>query len=362
MNSDHISRRDFLRLSGLGLSSMVLPNLFPWKDVVQTNDFPSSERLGRVVVDLGEEINLRARPSTDARKTGILLGDDVVPWLREVVGYTPYRNQRWVETLGGFIWAPLLQPVANHPNGVLQTLPDASQGSGLWAEVTVPYVAASLANLRPIGPRVTYLVENNLPIRFYYGQVVWVDDIRVTEMGEAIYHIRELHGSYGDHFWAPVVGFRPISPKDINPITPEVEDKHIQIDLNRQTLSCYEEGREIFFCRISSGRFGTETPTGDHLRIFWKLFSVHMSGGTAGAGYDLTGIGWPTYFASGGIAIHGTFWHNNYGERTSAGCVNATPEAAKFVSLWSQPTVPYYPGEIDVGGTTLGTSVRVIED
>ena len=118
----------------------------------------------------------------------------------------------------------------------------------------------------------------------------------------------------------------------------------------------------MYFSRISSGRFEAETPTGENLRIFWKLISVHMSGGSAsGAGYDLAGIGWPTFIAAGGIAIHGTFWHNNFGERTSAGCVNVRTEDAKFVSRWTAPAVPYETGVVDVSGTSLGTTVRVIE-
>lgn len=354
-NSEKLSRREFLKLGGLGLSAAALQ---PWERLSLATDFPESERLGRVVDPV---VTLRSRPTTNAPEIGQLYEDSVVPWLREVVGYTPYRNQRWVETDGGYVWSPLLQPVENRTNATLDSLPDASQGPGMWMEVTVPYVNVSLSNAQPIGPRVSYLVEERLPIRLYYGQVMWADDIRSGEQGTE-YHVKELHGSYGDHFWGPAEAFRPISPEELAPISPQVEDKSILIDLNRQTLSCFEEGREVHFSRISSGRFGAETPVGDHLRIFWKLISVHMSGGTTGAGFDLTGVGWPTFIAANGIAIHGTFWHNNYGERTSAGCVNALPEDAKFVSLWSSPSVPYDPGVVDVGGTNLGTSVRVVED
>lgn len=331
--------------------------LRPWEKLPLLADFPNTERLGRVTDPVA---NVRSRPSEDAPIVAELLEDTVVPWLREVVGRTQYRNQRWVETPDGYIWAPLLQPVKNHPNAPMDSLSSSSQGPGMWVEVTVPYVNVSLANPQPIGPRVSYLVERGLPIRLYYGQVIWADDIRTTDQGVE-YHVRELHGSYGDNFWGPAEAFRPITPEEVEPISPEVEDKSILIDLNRQTLACFEEGREVHFCRISSGRYGADTPVGDNLRIFWKLISVHMSGGTTGAGYDLTGVGWPTFFATNGIAIHGTFWHNNYGERTSAGCVNALPEDAKYVSLWSRPSVPYDPGVVDVGGTSLGTSVRVIE-
>lgn len=362
--SQSFTRREFLKLGGLSLGAAASGLLGDFSPSAPLAQFPESERLGRVTEDFGRTVNLRARPNVDAPEVGTMAADEVFPWLREVVGYTPYRNQRWVETPNGYVWSPLVQSVRNDPNQPVDQLPGEGDARGMWVEVTVPYVDLILANPSPIGPRVSYLIENNLPYRLYYSQVIWVDDIRSTENGVE-YHVRELHGSYGDHFWATAEAFRPVMPEDLAPISPEVENKSILVDLNRQTLSCFEEGREVYFCRISSGRFGeeTETPTGDFLRVFWKLISVHMSAGSAaGAGYDLSGIGWPTFIATGGIAIHGTYWHNNFGERTSAGCVNARTEDAKFVSRWSTPNVPYYPGEVDAGGTTLGTDVRVIED
>lgn len=321
--------------------------------------FPHSERLGRVAEEMDKFINMRTQPSSEAPEAGQLPGDTIVEWLRETVGYTPYRNQRWVETPQGYIWAPLLQPVKNVPNTPLETLPDTGGGPGLWMQVTVPYVEAQLENVNPLGFRVTYLVENFMPIRFYYGQVLWADGIRTMDQGVE-YHIRELHGSRGDQFWAPAQAFKPIYPEDASPISPETENKQIVINLARQTLSCYEEGREVYFCRVSTGRFGedTETPSGDYLRVFMKFMSTHMEGGATGAGYDLSGIGWVTFIATGGIAIHSTYWHNNFGERTSAGCVNVTPEDAEFVFRWSAPQVPYYPGKLD---QIAGTSVRVVE-
>lgn len=356
MKPADFSRREFLKLSALGVSAAALR---PRVHLPLFQDFAQSEKLGRVVEEMDKPINMRVAPSSEAGLAGEVMGDTVVPWLREVVGYTPYRNQRWVETPEGYIWAPLLQPVKNISNTPIDTLPDYGNGPGMWMEVTVPYVEAQLANPPARGFRISYLVEQFMPIRFYYGQVLWVDDIRHGDQGVE-YHVRELHGSRGDEFWAPAVAFKPIYPEDALPISPEVEDKQIVINLARQTLSCYEEGREVYFCRVSTGRFGedSQTPVGDYLQIFMKFFSTHMEGGASGAGYDLSGIGWATFIATGGIAIHSTYWHNNFGERTSAGCVNATPEDARFVFRWSAPDVPYYPGKLD---QIAGTSVRVVE-
>ena len=87
-----------------------------------------------------------------------------------------------------------------------------------------------------------------------------------------------------------------------------------------------------------------------------------MSGGTSGAPYDLPGIGWVSMFATGGVAIHATVWHNDFGaDPKSHGCVNALPHDAKWIFLWSLPQTAYEPGMIDTsltGGTS--TTVQVI--
>jgi lipoprotein-anchoring transpeptidase ErfK/SrfK len=74
----------------------------------------------------------------------------------------------------------------------------------------------------------------------------------------------------------------------------------------------------------------------------------------------LPGIGWTTLFASGGIAIHSTFWHNNFGVPMSHGCVNSTPVDAKWIFRWVDPPVEYEPGDVTIA-MPGGTIVEVIE-
>jgi len=87
-----------------------------------------------------------------------------------------------------------------------------------------------------------------------------------------------------------------------------------------------------------------------------------MSGGTPGAGYDLPGIAWTSIFATGGVAIHSTFWHYNYGTPVSHGCVNCTPDDAKWIFRWNSPEVVYDPGMVDVTVTgQVSTDIQVVE-
>jgi lipoprotein-anchoring transpeptidase ErfK/SrfK len=65
------------------------------------------------------------------------------------------------------------------------------------------------------------------------------------------------------------------------------------------------------------------------------------AGDVASNGYDLPGVPWICYITESGIALHGTFWHNDFGKVRSHGCVNLTPQAARWVYRWAQPYAPH---------------------
>jgi lipoprotein-anchoring transpeptidase ErfK/SrfK len=166
-----------------------------------------------------------------------------------------------------------------------------------------------------------------------------------------------------DLLWVPAEAMRQITADEIAPINPNSENKHITVDVSRQTLSCYEGDTEVYYCRVSTGYKSDRwsTPIGKHM-ISRKYISLQMSGGTTGAPYDLPGIGWTSIFATGGVAIHATVWHNYFGEPRSHGCVNTMPTDAKWIFRWSQPNVSYDPGmnDVTVSGDN-GTTVDVVE-
>jgi lipoprotein-anchoring transpeptidase ErfK/SrfK len=193
-----------------------------------------------------------------------------------------------------------------------------------------------------------------------------VDLIETRYDGNLWYRINERYGNPGDLLWAPATAFRPISREELTPINPDEENKQIVVDVtpSRQTLSCFENGREVYFCRMSSGKvpYGTTLSSSDSLgfNIWRKLHSLQMSGGTNQHGWQIPGIGWVSLFIGNGIAIHSTFWHNNFGEPSSHGCINVAPEDAKWIFRWTSPVTPFEKGDITVKGK-IGTPVRVIE-
>ena len=361
MQEKEFSRREFFKLSALGAGAVALRPWMRWFDI---QDFPQSERLGRICVG---RVDLRARPDYQADIVGALYEDAVVPWLREVVGFWPGRNnQRFVETPQGYVWAPDIQPVRDQLNNPREELPVLGEKPGMWVEVTVPWVAAELENSQPQSSWWRLLKSKNLTPRFYYKQVLWVDQIQKDEQGRIWYRINERYGNPGDLLWARGEAFRTIEEDELAPIHPEVENKQIVIDraYSRQTLSCYEDDREVYFCRISTGRGKNSTPLSAYgspgFPIWRKVYSIQMSGGTNQQGWMIPGIGWTSFFKDGGIAIHSTFWHNNFGEPSSHGCVNARPEDAQWIFRWAQPEIPFPKGDKTISGSG-STPVKIIE-
>jgi lipoprotein-anchoring transpeptidase ErfK/SrfK len=355
MEKKAVSRRDFIKLAALGVSGLAMR---PWDGLFRLPDFPEGERLGRVCHGRWD---LKARPDADAATVDVVFDDAVLPWLREVVGnYSPWRNnRRWVETPRGYIWSAYFQPVRNQPNIPAAEIPSTSIGPGMWVEVTVPYVDVLAVN-PPLHPEFKWRHENGRPLRFYYSQVLWVDQMRTQPDGRLFYRINEKYGNRGDLFWGDARAFRPLTEEDVAPITPEVENKRIEVDITykRQHMSCYEDDREVYFCRISSGVAAGSTPVGNH-SIWRKLVSIHMEGGTAQAGWDTGGVGWTNLFTGNGVAIHSTYWHNNYGEPESNGCVNVAPEDARWIWRWTNPSVTYDPGEKTITDYSA-TKIKVI--
>jgi hypothetical protein len=364
----NLTRRDFLKLTGLSVGAMAFRPLISSRlDVLsipkQLADFPNSEIIGRVT-DPG--INLRSKPTNEFGSDNViqtLEADKLLEWNQEVVGNVigGLSNQKYVETPIGYVYGSVLQPTRNLPNTPITEVPAGK--SGFWAEVTVPYI--DLAHEGTIAsPWLQDHILYNFPPRLYYGQVVWIDRIR-TSNGFVEYRWNEdangrgygYGGSYGEYYWGDGTGFKVLYDEDVSTISPDVDpaEKTMRLNLDYQTLSCYEAGREVYFCRVSTGikytldYSGEEvdylTPPGT-LLTHWKIISKNMTAGEeeGGSGYSTPAVPWCVYI-QGGIAIHGAFWHNAFGEPRSHGCVNASPEDAKWIFRWSMPYVSLDAGE-----------------
>src|SRR5690606_1604810 len=109
-------------------------------------------------------------------------------------------------------------------------------------------------------------------------------------------------------------------------------DKTIIIDKSEQKLYAYE-GEELFLEAIVSTGLELSPTTEGTFEVFKKTPTRYMQGpieGVPGSDYyDLSGVPWNLYFTAAGEVIHGTYWHESFGQRYSHGCVNLWPETAK---------------------------------
>jgi len=374
------SRRDFLKVAGVGLGALAF-NPFKIEAYYDTlyapkrlPQFPVSEIIGRVV----DDTDVRSRPDNSQllnNSVGVIGADTLISWGREVIGkVVELTNQKYLETPQGYIWSSRVQPTRNLPNTPITEMPAGQPG--FWVEVTVPYVDLTLEGT-VASPWLKSLQEHNFPPRVYYGQTLWVDKIRQNN-GFVEYRWNEDanghgygYGAYGEFFWLDGAGVKVLTEADVAPISPDIDpaEKKIVANITYQTLSCFEGTNEVFFCRISSGQkfdsTGAEsdvlaTPVGD-LSAWWKIISKNMTAGNEQAGYSTPAVPWCTFISGEGVAIHGAFWHNDFGERRSHGCINVRPEEAKWIFRWTTPYISLTQSEQRLTFPNHGTPISVTE-
>jgi len=110
----------------------------------------------------------------------------------------------------------------------------------------------------------------------------------------------------------------------------------IEVNLSTQTLTAWQGDVAVMNTYISSGLPATPTVTG-RFNIGTKYSSQRMTG----PGYDLPGVPWVMYFYSG-YAIHGAYWHNNFGQPMSHGCVNMNSGEAQMLYNWAPAGTEVY--------------------
>jgi lipoprotein-anchoring transpeptidase ErfK/SrfK len=124
-------------------------------------------------------------------------------------------------------------------------------------------------------------------------------------------------------------GGAPAGSAPAAPAAGGLAGRRIVVDLSSQTLVALESDRTVATFQVSSGKASTPTPIGTY-RIYARYRSQTMSG----PGYYLPGVPYVQYFVSG-YAIHGTYWHTNFGTPMSHGCVNLSEPNAAWLWTWS---------------------------
>jgi lipoprotein-anchoring transpeptidase ErfK/SrfK len=114
--------------------------------------------------------------------------------------------------------------------------------------------------------------------------------------------------------------------------------KKIVVDRSEQQLYAYDGDTLFLQATTSTGLLLTPTPRGI-FHIFKKVPTRYMQGPLPYLEdqevYDLPGVPWSMYFTSLGAAIHGAYWHHDFGNPHSHGCVNLPPDVAEKLYRWA---------------------------
>ena len=281
---------------------------------------------------------------------------DILPWEYAEVTEQPAKvypapmgnlaGKRPVRTLdGGFIWVSLETPAA------------LKMDNYRWYYINPgEYVLADNLVKRPVSTfKGINFSTSHLDARFAYGWIV-LDTVTSAVPGKQEY----IDGQYLDkHYLVRILGSRMVNgkqwlklakdnwvsgdrvglitkPKKPAGIPPGV--KWIDINLYEQVLEAFDGDSLVYATLISSGLPKFETPTGLY-RLWGKVRMAKMGGGVKGKDYYfLEDVPYHMYFFQG-YAIHGAYWHDNFGIKQSHGCVNIAPRDSYWLFNWSTPRV-----------------------
>ncbi len=137
----------------------------------------------------------------------------------------------------------------------------------------------------------------------------------------------------------------PVGGEDID-AAPKGRRTWLQASIWGGWMIAYEGTQPVFVTMISPGRGGTPVPGKDPLetastptgifKITGKFATATME---APGEFIHTDVPWAQNF-SGPHALHGAYWHDDWGNKKSAGCVNVSPIDGLFLFHWTEPKIP----------------------
>lgn len=110
----------------------------------------------------------------------------------------------------------------------------------------------------------------------------------------------------------------------------------IDVDLDAQTLVAYQGSTPIYVTLVSTGRRRGTTPPGVY-RVVAKAALTRMTAEAHERNqYDVGAVPWALRFRRG-LFLHAAYWHDQFGDRRSHGCINLAPRDARALYDWVSP-------------------------
>lgn len=154
-------------------------------------------------------------------------------------------------------------------------------------------------------------------------------------------------------------------PREL-PTFARADRRWIDVSITNQLLVLWEGTQPVYATLVSTGkdglgdpRYTQSTPQGT-FDIQRKHVTTTMDSDAADGEFELRDVPWVMYF-KGGYALHGAYWHDDFGSKRSHGCINLAPIDARHVFEWSLPHVPeHWHGAYAASeGFGAGTTLRV---
>lgn len=127
------------------------------------------------------------------------------------------------------------------------------------------------------------------------------------------------------------------------PITVGATDKWIRISIFQSSLISFVGDEPTFVTAISAGVGGGQAEKNGTLMgrfaVSWKHVSADMAGRDGSSSYRVAEVPWIIYFKDS-YAIHAAWWHDDFGNPKSHGCINLSPLDAKYIFDWVDPPLP----------------------
>lgn len=391
-----LTRRGFVVGVAGGLLASVVP--FPSVPVASANVF-GPPWLGAVVVD---RAITRQRPSLDAPAIGPLARGAKVPVTHQVTGTPgPNGDTTWYATTVGFLPASTVSefrqpwigqvhadrvPIRTsamrtsgvrrqaRPGDLLRVVgisPGVGGDTGLWWATTEGWLDLNALWETPDPQASAWdLPAPDEAPNGWWAEVTTGSNVRtrptteaprvgLLEAGKRVKVLGEEQGEdvLGSATWYRIDGGRyagaRLHSSLVRRLTPPGPIEHrpgaasadggtwMVVHRGRSVLTLYQNGQPAFSTYVSLGTAASETPNGQYVTFGKYHFNDMTSTSVKDPShpYDLPNVPSVQYYKAGGYAVHGTYWHDDFGLQHSEGCINLTMTDGAYVFARTKPAV-----------------------
>jgi lipoprotein-anchoring transpeptidase ErfK/SrfK len=264
------------------------------------------------------------------------------------------RTYAWMDDYAPFFDAPGGSPVDQASEGLLyytieETVADGSGNT--WYRVDDRWASAANMHLyeeskfagvevntrpeRPFGWVLQRVRAAPAPDAAPAADTPWVEKYTFVEIYDATSGADGwIWYDIGNGRWIKqtYLGLVDVSPR---PSGVDEGDFWVEVDLYEQTVAAYEGNRLVYATVVSTGLPGWDTNEG-LFTVYARHEEWHMWGGEVGDDYYYLQDVPHTMFFDDEIALHGAYWHDEFGYKRSHGCVNMPPRTAEWVWNWSE--------------------------